>query len=133
MLGFVIKQLAKGGLIILYRFQLDSCIIILPLVNQISSVDLIGQIALLSCYNAILDQVVHCQKQQRNRSQALLTVDDLEFHILAIRIVHRHNAAKEMAFTMGLDNLLEIIKKLFAVFCFPIVIALIYRDHKSFV
>lgn len=63
----------------------------------------------------------------------MLTINNLKFHILAVRIVNRDYTAKEVAFALHFDNLLEVIEKLLAVFCFPIVIALINRDHKTFI
>ena len=83
--------------------------------------------------DAFVHQVIHGKEQQRNSSQALLTINDKKFLIMTVWIIDRNKTAKEGALTVASNNFHKVIKKLLAVLHLPVVISLVNRNDKALV
>ena len=133
MLRRIREQLPKSLLVILYRFELDTGILRLPLIHEVFLKNPLLQISSLRHNDTLINQVIHCKEQQRYCRKALLAVDNQELLIVAVRIVNGNKAAEEVTLPMPLDNFYKVIVQLLAVFGFPVIVSLVHRDDKSLV
>ncbi|OPZ42603.1 MAG: hypothetical protein BWY95_02336 [Bacteroidetes bacterium ADurb.BinA104] len=133
MLRRIREQLPESRLVILYRFELDTGILRLPLVHEVFLENSLLQIRGLRHNDTLINQVIHGKEQQRYCSKALLPIDNQELLIVAVRIVNGNKAAEKVTFPMPLDDFYEIIIQLLAVFGFPVIVSLINRNDKPLV
>ena len=133
MLRRIREQLPESRLVILYRFELDTGILRLPLVHEVFLENSLLQISGLWHNDALINQVIHGKEQQRNCRKTLLAIDNQKLLIVAVRIVNRNKATEKMTLPMPLDDFYEIIIQLLAVFGFPVIVSLINRNDKPLV
>lgn len=120
MLRRIREQLPESRLVILDRFELDAGILLLPLVHEVFLENSLLQVSGLRHNNALIDQVIHGKEQQRYRREALLTVDDQELLIVAVRIVNGNEAPKEVTLPVSFDDLYKVVVQLLAVLGLPV-------------
>ena len=133
MLRRIREQLPESRLVILYRFELDTGILRLPLVHEVFLKNSLLQISSLRHNDTLINQVIHSKKQQRYCRKALLAIDNQKLLIVAVRIVNGNKATEKMTLPMPLDDFYEIIIQLLAVFGFPVIVSLINRNDKPLV
>ena len=133
MLRRIRKQLPECRLVILYRFELDTSILRLPLVHEVFLENPLLQISGLRHNDTFINQVIHSKEQQRYCRKALLAVDNQELLIVAVRIVNGNKAPEKVTLPMPLGDFYKIIVQLLAVLGLPVIISLIHRDDKPLV
>ena len=133
MLCRIREQPSESRLVILYRFELDTGILRLPLVHEVFLENSLLQISGLRHNYTLINQVIHGKEQQRNCRKTLLAINDQKLLIMPIRIIDRNKTPKKMALPVPLDDLYEIIIQLLAVFGFPVIVSLINRNDKPLV
>ena len=80
---------------------------------------------------ACCHQVTDGQKQQRDRSQPLLAVDDVVLDFAPVGHHRGDDAPEKVAGAANSNHFLEILVKLAAVFQLPVVFPLVDRDDVS--
>ena len=133
MLRRIREQLPKSSLVILYRFELDTGILRLPLIHEVFLKNPLLQISSLRHNDTLINQVIHSKEQQRYCRKALLAVDNQELLILPIRIINGNKATEEVTLPMPLNDFYKVIVQLLAVFSFPVVVSLVNRNDKPLV
>ena len=133
MLGWIREQLPECRLVILYRFELDTGILRLPLVHEVFLENSLFQISGLRNNDTLINQVIHCKEQQRYCRKTLLAIDDQELLVVAVRIVNGNKAPEEVTLPVSLDDFYKVIVQLLAVLCLPVIIPLIDRNDKTLV
>ena len=133
MLCRIREQLPKSSLVILYRFELDTGILRLPLVHEVFLENSLFQISGLRHNDTLINQVIHCKEQQRNCRKTLLAIDDQELLIMPIRIIDGNKTPEKVTLPVSLDDLYEVIIQLLAVLGLPVIISLVHRDDKPLV
>ena len=88
MLRRIREQLPESRLVILYRFELDTGILRLPLVHEVFLENSLLQISGLWHNDTLINQVIHGKEQQRNCRKTLLAIDNQELLIVAVRVVN---------------------------------------------
>ena len=133
MLRRIREQLPESRLVILYRFELDTGILRLPLVYEVFLKNPLLQISSFRHNDTLIHQVIHGKKQQRNCRKTLLAINDQELLIMSIRIINRNKTPEKVTLPVPLDDLYKIIIQLLAVFGFPVIVSLINRNDKPLV
>jgi len=89
MLSRIREQLPECSLVVLDRLELNSGILRLLLIDEVFLKNPLLQICGFGNDHALINQVIHGEKQKRYRGQTLLAVNDKELLIMAIRIVNK--------------------------------------------
>ena len=88
MLRRIREQLSESRLVILYRFELDTGILRLPFVHEVFLENSLLQISGLRYNDTLINQVIHGKEQQRYCRKTLLSINNQEFLIVAVRIIN---------------------------------------------
>lgn len=91
----------------------------------------IRELTVMGYHLSRTEQMIDGQKEQRDGSQALLTINDEKLLHCASFALDRNDTAKEMALSILADDFYQVIIELLAVLHLPVIVPLIYRDNEA--
>ena len=126
----VAKQQLEGLPVSFQQAHFEFVAIMGILGDKVAVLDLLAKVRIAGRDFVLCKEIAQRQKQQTDRSQPLLAVDDVVFDLAAIALHRADDAAKKVAGAVAADHLFQVLIELATIFCFPVILALVDGDYK---